>query len=288
MSPDRAQPKAEFEKSAARDAVPKPSYLVPAVDRAVRILLLLKSEGRAMTIAEIADATGWPRPSIHKLLLTLNYHGLLDRDSRTKRYLPGSEFSDLMRLAFASKSLDLRSAAKPFLRSLVEFSGETASLSILRGAQMIFLDVEETPKQPRVSLIVGISTPASTTSNGRAVLAYLPDERVQDIIRMVGLPVTTKRSIFNIDDYQRDLAATRERGYSVDLQEYRQGIVGISAPVFDGSGQVLGALSIVGLSARMTEEKAGQCGRRCVELAKELSSVLRQAQRPNSSTFPQA
>jgi predicted transcriptional regulator len=56
-------------------------YIVPAVDRAARILMLLRAQGRDMTIAEITEATGWHKSSVHKLLVTLSHHGLLDRDA---------------------------------------------------------------------------------------------------------------------------------------------------------------------------------------------------------------
>jgi len=253
----------------------KPSYIVPAVDRAIQILLLLKNEGRDMTIAEISEATGWARSSIHKLLLTLNYHALLDRDSKTKRYSLGSELSELVRFKFAFKSQDLRSAAKPILHALVEYSRETASLSVLRDTQMIFLDVEESPEQVRVSLITGISTPATTTSYGKAVLACLPEDRVIEIIRFVGLPVTSEKSFTTIGSYLMDLATTRKRGYAIDYEDYRKGIVGVSAPIYDAKQQVIGALSLVGPAARITKEKARRYGQKCVDMAAKLSDKLR-------------
>ena len=66
-------------------------YVVPAVDRAARILMLLRAQGRGMTIAEITEATGWHKSSVHKLLVTLSHHGLLDRNEETKRYSLGIE-----------------------------------------------------------------------------------------------------------------------------------------------------------------------------------------------------
>ena len=72
-----------------------PAYLVPAVDRAFRILELLKTEGREMTLMEIAKATGWHKSSIHKLLITLKHHGVLERDPSTKRYYLGISLANI-------------------------------------------------------------------------------------------------------------------------------------------------------------------------------------------------
>jgi DNA-binding IclR family transcriptional regulator len=249
------------------------AYLVPAVDRAIRILALLRSEGRNMTIAEIGEATGLHKSSVHKLLVTMHYHGLLDRDPLTKRYSLGVALSEYGRIAL--NSLDVRHAAKPFLRTLVEFSGETAALSIVRETQMTLVEVEESPSQIRVALEVGMRAPATTTSNGKAVLAYLPEPRLQEIIRAEGLPAMTKKSVTKPGPYRAALAVARARGYATDFEEYQEGISGISAPVFDARGLVIGALSVAGPAFRMTKEKARLYGKKCAEMAAQLSSILR-------------
>ena len=249
------------------------AYIVPAVDRAARILSLLKTESREMNIAEIADATGWHKSSVHKLLVTLEYHGLLDRDPVTKRYSLGVALSEYGRIAL--NGLDVVHAAKSFLQELVDSSHETAGLAILNGTRMTLVDVEESPEQVRVSLRVGMMAPATTTSNGKAVLAYLPENRVAEIIAAEGLPAATKRSITKPAAFRTDLAATRKRGFATDYQEFQEGITGVSAPVFDSRGQVIGALSLAGPAFRMTREKSLLYGRKCAEMAAKLSAMLR-------------
>ncbi len=248
------------------------AYIVPAVDRAARILSMLRTEGREMTIAEISDATGWHKSSVHKLLVTLNYHGLLDRDSTTKRYSLGVALSEYGRIALSG--LDVRQAAKPYLKALVDFSGETAALSLLRGTKMTLVDVEQSPSQIRVALTVGMRAPATTTSNGKAVLAYLPESQAVEIMRIEGLPAMTRKSITKPGAYNVDLAATRERHYATDYEEYQEGITGVSAPVFDSRKQAIGALSIAGPAFRMTRDKTRNYGTKCAEMAAQLSATL--------------
>lgn len=249
------------------------AYLVPAVDRAIRILALLRTEGRPMTIAEIGDATRLHKSSVHKLLVTMHYHGLLDRDPLTKRYSLGVALSEYGRIAL--NSLDVRHAAKPFLRALVDLSGETAALSIMRDTKMTLVEVEESLSQIRVALSVGMHAPATTTSNGKAVLAYLPEPRVQEILKVEGLPAMTKKSITKPGSFRADLAAVRARGYATDFEEYHEGITGASAPVFDARGLVIGALSVAGPAFRMTRGKTRLYGKKCAEMAAQLSSLLR-------------
>ncbi len=247
-------------------------YIVPAVDRAFRILSMIRTEGQ-MTMAEISDATGWHKSSVHKILVTLEYHGILDRDALTKRYSLGMALSEYGRVVL--NSLDIRLAAKSFLKELVEYSGETAALSILRGTQVVIVDIEEPDVQLRVVLAVGMRSPATATSNGRAVCAYLPENQVNEMLQIEGLPAMTKKSIVKPGVFRVDLAAVRERGYATDCEEYQEGLVGVSAPIFDSQGHAIGALSVVGPAFRMTKEKVRNCGKKCAEMTARLSAMVR-------------
>ena len=249
------------------------TYIVPAVDRAARILSLLKTEGREMTIAQIADATGWHKGSVHRLLVTLNCHGLLDRDVMTKRYSLGVALLEYGRVAL--KGLDIRHTAKSFLKALADHSGETAALSVLRGSKITIVDSEESQNPMRVALNIGMSAPATTTSNGKAVLAYLPESQLNEILKIEGLPAATGKSITKIRAYRMDLAGIRKRGYATDYGEYQEWIVGVSAPLFDSRGQVMGALSVAGPIIRMTKAKVRDYGKKCVEMTTQLSAMLR-------------
>ncbi len=249
------------------------TYIVKAVDRAARILSLLRAEGHAMTVTEIAEATGWHKSSVHRLLVTLHYHELLDRDAMTKRYSLGVALSEYRKIAL--NSLDVRQLAKSFLKALTEYNRETAALSILRGTRMTIVDVEESPQQLRVSLNVGMTAPATMTSNGKALVAYLPENQVDGILQVEGLPAATKKSITELGEYRVHLAVTRERGYATDFEEFQDGITGVSAPVFNSRGQAIGALCSVGPAFRMTKDKIRNYGKKCAEIAAQLSAILR-------------
>jgi IclR family transcriptional regulator, KDG regulon repressor len=260
-------------KSATAKKTPKPVYLVPAVDRALEILALLRAEGREMSLAEITKATGWHKSSVQRVLATLNYHGFLQRDEATKRYILGIALAEYGRIAL--NNLDIRQLAKPFLQALVNFSGETAVLAILNETKMVMIDKREPLNQIRASPFLGTRFPATATSNGKALLAWLPEERVNEIMQIEGLPTTTDRSITTPSAYRSDLAAVRERGYAIDREEFQEGVSGVSAPVFSPKGQVIATLSVVGPAFRMMEENIRDFGKECVKVAAQLSTKLR-------------
>ena len=247
-------------------------YLVPAVDKAFHILALLKSEGREMTLAEISRATGWHKSSIQKLLVTLNHHRVLERDEMTKRYSLGITLAEYGRAAL--NRLDIRLAAKSFLKELVDYSAETAVLAVLNGTKMVMVEKKEPILQIRASPFIGMGFPATATANGKALLAWLPEDQADDIMQIEGFSRFTAKSIMDPGIYRADLDATRKRGFAIDREEFQEGVSGVSAPVFSPKRQVVATLSIVGPDFRMTEDKIRDYGGKCVELAAQLSARL--------------
>ncbi|MHB8765494.1 MAG: IclR family transcriptional regulator [Deferrisomatales bacterium] len=250
------------------DEAPGPAYLVPAVDRALRILELLKTGGRELGVVEIAAATGWNKSTVQKLLVTLLHHGIVERDERTKRFSLGLALAEYGRAAL--NKFDIRRAARPFLDELVELSGETAVLGLRQGSTLVMIDKREPPAQIRVSPFLGQAHPATATAHGKALLAWLPEPEREGLCRAAGLPARTPRSITDPALFRADLAATRERGYAEEYDEYQEGVSGVAAPVFGPGGQVLATLSVVGPTFRMSPERMREFGLRCVEKAAEL------------------
>lgn len=248
-------------------------YEVPAVDRAVRIMLLLADRTREMGLAEIAAATGWHRSSIHKILMTLSRHGFLERNDATKRYALGSALLRCTRSVL--NGLSITHAARPYLRELADYSRETANLAVLRGSSMIIVDVIESPVELRVSPPIGTTDPLTNKSIGKAVLAWLPEDRIAEIIKAEGLPARTRNSITNAKLFRDELAAVRKQGYAADAEEFQEGISAVSAPVFGPEGAAIATLSIIGPAFRMTKEKTRHYGAKCVETAAKLSSAIR-------------
>ena len=247
-------------------------YIVPAVDRAARILMLLKAQGRDMTIAEMTEATGWHKSSVHKLLVTLSHHGLLDRDEETKRYSLGIGLIGYGQ--FVLNNLDSANAAKSLLKQLADFSGETANYCLVQGSKVVVVDSVESRIDLRVVPPIGTINSLTVKSNGKAVLAFLSESQVKKIIQEEGLQEFTKESITEAGAFYRELAVVRKRGYATDFEEFREGISAVSAPVFNSAGKVIGTLSLIAPASRMSAGKASSYGKKCVEAAAHLSSIV--------------
>lgn len=256
----------------ADPAVEAPAYLVPAVDRALRILELLREEGREMGVVEVATATGWHKSTVQKILVTLNHHGVVERNPQTRRYSLGMALAEFGRAVL--NQFDIRPVAKPILRELMEASGETAVLGVLREDRVVMIDKSEPHTQMRVSPFLGVRYPATETAHGKALLAWLPEQRQRELCETAGLAARTPKSIIDLAGFLKDLAATRRRGYAEEYDEFQEGVSGVAAPVFARDGRVVGTLSVVGPSSRMSRTKMKQSGRLCVERAAELGGRL--------------
>ena len=264
---------ADKSKSARAKGNGKSIYLVPAVDKALEILALLRSDRREMNLAEISKATGSHKSSVQRLMTTLCHHGFVKRDEMSKRYSLGIALAEYGRIAL--NNLDIRQMARPFLQALVDYSGETAVLAILNETKMVMVDKRESLSQIRASPLIGTRFPATATSNGKALLAWLPENQVAEIMKIEGLPAATKNSIVKQAAYRADLAATRARGYATDREEFQEGVSGVSAPIFSPNGQIIATLSIAAPAFRMTEASIRKYGKKCVEFAAQLSTQLR-------------
>jgi DNA-binding IclR family transcriptional regulator len=234
-------------------------------------MLMLGTKTREMTIAEIASATGYHKSSVQKILVTLSHHGFLNRDESTKRYSLGVALARCGQAAL--ENIRVSRSAKALLKELADFSGETANLAVFSGDKMVIVDSVESPVELRVSPPIGTMDSVINKSNGKALLAWLPESQANTIIKREGLPANTRSSITNVKLYKKELAAVRKQGYATDFEEFWEGVSAVSAPVFDAEGRVVATISIVGPAFRMTEEKMPLYGRKCVQAAAQLTSA---------------
>ncbi|WP_334169394.1 IclR family transcriptional regulator C-terminal domain-containing protein [Timonella senegalensis] len=99
----------------------------------------------------------------------------------------------------------------------------------------------------RLDLALGSAETLHTTSLGKAILAQLPNEKVVEILSQVGMEPHTERSITSVDEFLEHLEIVRRQGYAINDEEDAHGVFGVAAPVFDYTGECLGAITITGL-----------------------------------------
>jgi|DewCreStandDraft_1066081.scaffolds.fasta_scaffold00555_19 DNA-binding IclR family transcriptional regulator len=247
-------------------------YRIQVLDRAMAILELLWQQGRELNAQQISAHIGVNKSTVRRLLKALAYHRLLEEDERTGQYRLGMKLFELGSSVVAR--LDIRARARPYLERLVLETGETAHLCILDRGEVLYLDKHEPMRTMRIPSEVGRRNPAYCTAVGKALLAYLPEEELEELVRRQGLRAYTPRTITTLAELKQELARVRERGYAVDDEEFEEGLKCIGAPVRDYSGRVVASISIAGPAFRLTEEKIPILAQSVMAVARELSEEL--------------
>jgi DNA-binding IclR family transcriptional regulator len=201
-------------------------------------------EGGPWGVREIAKGVDMNPSTVHRLLGLLEEEGLVRQDDPGGGYRLGTA---LLRLAWAAAGTHpVRTAALPHMQSLVEASGETATLAVydpVRG-QTCVVAVVESAAPFRYVPALGEWRDVHTGASGRAVMAFLPEHDRRAIVERTRLAPATDRTITKAAELEQVLAEVRRRGYAFSQEERRVGGVGIAAPVFGAGGLVVGEVGL--------------------------------------------
>jgi len=222
----------------------RPAGAVQSLDRALDLLEELARADRALGVGELAELTGLPQGTVHRLLQGLNQRGYVRRDAGRKYSLG----SGSLRLADAAQRALVRTA-RPYLVELVRRSGETANLAVLEGDDVVYVGQESSPHTLRMFAEVGRHVPPHSTAVGKVLLAALPPERVLPLLRRTGMPARTPATITDPEAFLAELDRVRARGWAVDEQEQETGVRCVAVPV-GRPGRTVAALSVSGPADR--------------------------------------
>jgi IclR family acetate operon transcriptional repressor len=248
---------------------------VQTIERAFHLLEVLAAGGGEMSISQLADASGLPMPTIHRLLRTLVAQGYV-RQQPSRRYALGP------RLIWLGESAErlLAAWALPHLEKLVAELDETANVAMLDNDRAVYVAQVPGTRPMRTFTEVGRRVHLHSTGVGKALLAALPDEQMVDLVYRIPLPANTEHTIVDRDQLLADLRAGRDRGFMVDDGEQDLGVrcVAVAIPA-----DVHAAISVSAPSVRLTDDvraTAAQLLRRSAdELGRELISRTGSSQR---------
>jgi DNA-binding IclR family transcriptional regulator len=229
--------------------------MVQAVQRAVQILRELAATGPRLGVTELADRLGVAKPTVHALLRTLEAEGLVRQDRDSAKYQLGP---DLLSLGNAYlDTQELRARSLTWADQLATGTGEAVWVAVPTGDHILVVHHAFRPRGAVQILEVGASIPWNTCALGKAIAAFA---RPADRERLLGgeLAVLTGASITDPDRLAAELQDVQRAGYAVEDQESAIGDAGIASPVFDRSGEVVGAIGVVGPVERILAGTARQ------------------------------
>jgi DNA-binding IclR family transcriptional regulator len=225
-----------------------------AVQRSFRLMQVLAQADGAVPLADLADQVDLPRPSAHRLLQQMEEVGFVRRDLSGRGYTVGPAW---LRLAVeALGAAARRPPIRDLMRQLVDEVKESCNLGIVDDHEVLYLERVECDWPLRMQLSAGSRVPLHCTAAGKLLLAAMPLARRTRLLSMLKLDRHTDNTIVTPEALEAECAAIRERGFSVNAEEYHRGLIGIAVPVRRADGAVVAALSIHAPIFRMSVEEA--------------------------------
>lgn len=223
------------------------------IAKAIEILDIVTGFGRAVRFSELGECSPYPKATLHRLLQTLTSRGMLAYDDDRHTYSPGLHLVRLGQRAWSQSSL--APLAKPYLDALAADVKETIHLAQMENGMVVFIDKRKSGEQFETMAQPGRVAPAHCTGVGKAMLAFMPPDKREHALRQQAYERFTPSTHVGQETLIEELETIRKEGIAFDRQEHEQGIMSIAAPIFGGGEKVIGALSIVTSTFRMSPDE---------------------------------
>jgi len=246
---------------------------VQIVHRVARVLRTFGNAG-LLGITDLANATGLPKSTTHRLVTALVNEGLLVQDEDSHKYALSLGVTALG--ASILNSNVVRKAARPILMELRDATHESVHLAVLEGLEAVIIDTEDSYFFVRAVNVPGQHLPAHAVSTGKVLLAYQWEVRLREILNHTQLTRYTDRTITDPRALLAELRHVRTLGYAVSCGELEEGIDAVAAPIFDHLNTVVASVSIGGPSERC-RPKQGELIASVTRAGQQISQALRYA-----------
>jgi DNA-binding IclR family transcriptional regulator len=241
---------------------------VQVFGKMVTLLEVLADSPAPLGLTQVATRAGIHKASAHRMLTTLLAHDFVEEGSQ-----PGTYRLGLRLFQFGSvvqSRLDLRTRALPFMQALADETEETIFLSILRRRQALCIERIEGKHVQVLALQVGTSLPLFVGGGPRVLLASLPDAEIAEMLAD-GIEPMTRFTQTSPEQIWQTVLRIRQTGYAISDEDVTIGVAAVGAPVRGVSGEVLGALSVSGITQRLTRERIPTLIEQVVETAEQIS-----------------
>jgi IclR family acetate operon transcriptional repressor len=242
-----------------------------ALSRGLAVLEALAATEGGATLTALAAKLALPAPTAHRLLATLAEAGYVHHGTGGDWVVGVRAFR--VGTAFLNHR-NLVAQAYPFLKRLMDQSGETTNLAVIDDGEAVFVEQVQCRELMRMSTKLGARAPLHASGVGKAMLAAMDEASVAAAIAKRGLNRHTAKTLTTRDALARELAATRERGYAIDDEEHADGLFCVAAPIYDEHGEPWAAISLAGPTSRLRPARVAELGHLVRTVAGELTAAL--------------
>lgn len=246
--------------------------MIQSVDRALKILDLLKLNPKGVGVTEIATHLQIAKSSAHRLLSTLVEHNYVQQNSN-QNYVLGLKFIEMNH--YVISNIDILESAHPLIEKLCEEVDEIVHLVQLRDFEVVYIDKVENNQSIRIYSQIGRTAPLYCTGVGKVILAFKDDGYINSYLNyQKDFKVFTPYTVKNKEELFKKIQSIRENGFGYDDQEHELNIRCVAAPIFNHEHQVKYAISVTGPIHRMTDEKIQQIIPSILKCSNNISKVL--------------
>ncbi len=224
---------------------------------------LQRSAGSSAGLKAIAEVVKMPKPTVFRILRTLEMLGYLEYDSDAETYQVTEELGQLGRAGLGS---DLQRLTRQAMMRIAAEFGQTVNLAVLQAGHLIYRDVQEGPRHITTSPPPGGYLSWDKTALGKSILAFLPRDRTVRLLQLSSVEYARKSK----QTLWTELGEIRSKGFAFDLEECADGLCCVAAPIFGPANDPVAALGISGSSSALTMRVLPQIGAR---LIKECAAV---------------
>ena len=225
---------------------------VQSVERIFQLIEQLVSHPAGASLQRLAQETGLAKSTVHRLLASLVSLGYAAQEPETGRYRLTLKMFELS--SGIVNSMEIMDVAKAHLERLSQRTGEAVHLVIRDARDIVYIYKTESGPM-RMSSRVGLRSPLYCTGVGKAILATLPPEEVEDVWNHSSLKKLTSRTVVDLTEMQDQLAEVRANGYAIDDEENEMGVRCVAVAIPGPDGRAESAFSISGLAPYMTPER---------------------------------
>jgi DNA-binding IclR family transcriptional regulator len=243
-------------KSAAKPLVAKPTASsqvagTAAFSKFMHVLQLVADSAEPLNVGALVKASGYPRPTVHRIVAALVAERLLVENERGAVLALGPRLIQLASRSWGRS--ELRLAAVDELKRLRDITGETVHLAVPNGNTMVYIEKLESPSAVRMASRIGTSVALHATAVGKAYMAALEPAVLEPLLQGLPLPRYTGNTLVKLPELRKQLQVTRGRGWSVDGEEHEAGIFCYGAVIRGSRGVPAAAISV---STLMFRQKA--------------------------------
>ncbi len=226
---------------------------IQSLDRGLQLLEKLALAPEAVGSAELSRVLGVDRSTVHRLLGTLQRRGYVQQDQATRHYRLGLKVVELSRQVL--DGLAWPAVARGHLEALARDTGESASLVVVAGGQVMCVMHRPSAAALTVNDVVGVALVPHATACGKVLLAHATDGARATLLADEPLAAQTPRTLTDRAALTLHLKQIQQQGYALEDEERHTGVRSIAAPVWNHGAEVMAALSLSGPALRLTYDR---------------------------------